>query len=276
MGLASSLAGFSFYKFKDLMGCPHSSFPASGFSTHSVTQVFKNSALQPTTTPLTQNVVVSLDIVIVGAGIGGLAAAYCLGRTGHKVTVLESASFLQEAGAGIQASPNLTRLLIRWGLGEKLKKIAVVPQSLSLRRSWQRADLHRLLLELAAPYMSLRLNSKVLSVEPSAPSVAVESGEIIRADLVIGADGVRSVVRAIVTGNEDAPLHTEDAAYRATIPTAAMLKDPELRAFVEDAETNVWMGPGRHIVGYCIVSRDPFVGGGSCSLRDGLACKKGI
>ncbi|KAG6886703.1 hypothetical protein C0995_005760 [Termitomyces sp. Mi166 len=202
-----------------------------------------------------------LDIVIVGAGIGGLAAAYCLGRTGHKVTVLESASFSQEMGAGIQCTPNLTRLLIRWGLGEKLRKIAVVPQSLSLRRYWDgkrvgwnkwgddverehgapyyhvhRADLHRLLQELATPYITLRLQSRVLTVEPSTPFVMLESGEIIETDLVIGADGVRSLVRDIVVGHKDASRNTGDAAYRATIPTAEMVKDPELRPFVDDAE----------------------------------------
>ncbi|KAG5732077.1 3-hydroxybenzoate 6-hydroxylase 1 [Termitomyces sp. T112] len=224
-----------------------------------------------------------LDITIVGAGIGGLAVAYCLGRAGHKVTVLEAASFLNEAGAGIQCTPNVTRLLIRWGLGEELKKIAVVPQSLSLRRYWDgervgwnkwgddverehgapyyhvhRADLHRLLQERAAPYMALRLKSKVLTVEASTPFVVLESGEIIKTDLVIGADGVRSVVRDIVVGRKDAPLKTGDAAYRATIPTAEIVKDPVLKPFVDDAEANVWMGPGRHIVGYCIRAKKEY------------------
>lgn len=77
---------------------------------------------------------VSLDITIVGAGIGGLAAAYLLGRAGHHITVLESASTLSDVGAGIQITPNMTRLLLRWGLGDKLKEIAVVPKALSLRR----------------------------------------------------------------------------------------------------------------------------------------------
>jgi salicylate hydroxylase len=75
-----------------------------------------------------------LDIVIVGCGLGGLAAGYCLAQAGHKVTILESASAIGEIGAGIQVSPNLSRLLIRWGLGERLKQVVVKPEALTFRR----------------------------------------------------------------------------------------------------------------------------------------------
>ncbi|KAG6824291.1 hypothetical protein H0H93_002255, partial [Arthromyces matolae] len=115
-----------------------------------------------------------------------------------------------------------------------------------------RADLHKLLLDLATPYMTLRLKSKVLTIEPNTPFVVLESGEILKTDLVIGADGVRSVVRDIVLGRKEKSSDTGDAAYRATLSTEEMLKDPELRPFVDDTEVNVWMGPMRHIVGYCI------------------------
>lgn len=75
-----------------------------------------------------------IHIAIVGCGLGGVCAAYCLAEAGHTITIFESASAIGEIGAGIQISPNVTRLLIRWGLGEKLKKVAVKPEALTFRR----------------------------------------------------------------------------------------------------------------------------------------------
>lgn len=75
----------------------------------------------------------SLDVIVIGCGLGGLAAAHTLGHAGHKVTIVESAPAIGEIGAGIQVTPNVSRLLIRWGLGENLKKIAVKPEAIALR-----------------------------------------------------------------------------------------------------------------------------------------------
>lgn len=75
-----------------------------------------------------------IHIVVIGCGLGGLSAAYCLAEAGHTVTILESALEIGEIGAGIQVSPNVTRLLIRWGLGDKLKQVAVKPEALTFRR----------------------------------------------------------------------------------------------------------------------------------------------
>ncbi|KAG6852673.1 hypothetical protein C0991_010020 [Blastosporella zonata] len=121
-----------------------------------------------------------------------------------------------------------------------------------------REDLRKVLLELAAPHITLRLNCKVQTVEPHAPLVVLESGEIIQADLIVGADGVRSVVRDVVLGRKQVPRPTGDAAYRATIPTQKMMTDPDLRPLVEEAEAHVWMGPGRHIVAYCIRAKEEY------------------
>jgi len=75
-----------------------------------------------------------IHIVVVGCGLSGLSAACCLAKAGHSVTILESASAIGEIGAGIQISPNVTRLLIRWGLGDRLKQVAVKPVALTFRR----------------------------------------------------------------------------------------------------------------------------------------------
>ena len=68
-----------------------------------------------------------MKIVIVGAGLGGLAAANCLARKGHDVVVLESHDRLSEFGAGLQIGPNATRLLITWNLREEFEKLVLAP-----------------------------------------------------------------------------------------------------------------------------------------------------
>ncbi|KAI0249405.1 FAD/NAD-P-binding domain-containing protein [Lactifluus subvellereus] len=232
----------------------------------------------------------ALNIIVVGAGLGGLAATYTLGHAGHRVTLLESAPRLGDVGAGIQVSPNATRLLLRWGLGPVLAADAVEPQAIVLRRydtgervgytRWgarmvedhgapyyhvHRADYHAMLLRLAraAPGVRIRLGAAVRSVQPDpavegGPSVTLASGEVVHADLIVGADGVKSVLQKAVTGVEDAPTPTGDAAYRAVVPTDVMLRDPELRPFVETPEMTAWMAPGRHLMAYCVRARKEY------------------
>nr|WJQ78195.1 4-hydroxybenzoate decarboxylase [Panus rudis] len=232
----------------------------------------------------------SLHILIVGCGLGGLAAAHCLAQAGHRITMLESAPAIGEVGAGIQVSPNVTRLLQRWGLGKQLEEIAVEPSAIALRRyntgevvgwtKWgdkmreygapyyhiHRADFHKLLYDLAVPNMTLRLKSTVVSVNPDppsasnpdGPSVTLSTGEVIKGDLIVGADGVKSLVQQVVLGKANPAQPTGDAAYRAIIPTSIMLKDPELREFVENPEMSGWMGPGRHLMAYCIRAKKEY------------------
>jgi len=218
-----------------------------------------------------------LHIVIIGCGLGGLSAAYCLAQAGHKVTILESASAIADVGAGIQASPNVSRLLIRWGLRERLEELGVKPQNLSIRR-WEndevvgwtpfgdtidkaygapyyhihRADFHRMMYTATEPHCNIRVNCRVVSVDPSEPSATLASGEVVHADLLIGADGVKSLTREYVVGGPDKPKPTGDAAYRVLIPTEKLLQDDDLRPLVERTESIIWMGPKGHIVGYNI------------------------
>lgn len=103
--------------------------------------------------------------------------------------------------------------------------------------------------------MNLRLNSRVVSIspDPPAPHVVLASGEVVRGDMIIGADGVRSTIRTCLAQGPDEPTPTGDAAYRVTISTEGMLKDPELKPLVDNAEATFWLGPERHVVGYCMV-----------------------
>jgi salicylate hydroxylase len=119
--------------------------------------------------------------------------------------------------------------------------------------SLKRADFHSMLMTLASPFMTFRLNSKVMAVDPLRPSVTLESGETIIADLVIGADGVKSFVREFIVGRPDKPVPSGDAAYRAIIPTWKMLEDPDLKELVDFPEMTMWIGPHKHMVAYCLV-----------------------
>ncbi|KAJ2923595.1 hypothetical protein H1R20_g13501, partial [Candolleomyces eurysporus] len=230
-------------------------------------------------TPLTTAPKLLLDVIIVGAGIGGLTVAHRLATAGHKVTIIEGAQTLGEIGAGMHLSPNVTRLLWRWGFGEKLKEVATVSERVTSRRydngevltsrplgdlsereygapSYiiHRADLHRILLSAVQPLVTIKLGSKATDINPNIASVTLASGEIVEGDLVIGADGLRSKVLEVVLPPEEKklgklnPKHTGDVAYRALIPSDRLLADPDLREFVREG-VNIWIGPERHLVG---------------------------
>ncbi|KAJ7349588.1 hypothetical protein DFH08DRAFT_913811 [Mycena albidolilacea] len=160
----------------------------------------------------------------------------------------------------------MSQLLIRWGLGERLEAHGVKLLSMSFHRystgervgfshlgptmecehgasyyHLHRADLLNMLLEIAAPYMKLQLGSRVQSINVKGLSATLASGHVLHADLII-----------------DDPLPTGDSVDRAIIPTAEMLKDPILEPLVAVPELFFWMGPAKHIVGYCIRAKTEY------------------
>ena len=213
-----------------------------------------------------------MHIAIAGGGIGGLTSALALSRRGQDVELFEQADAFGEVGAGLQLSPNAMRILNALGVGDAVAARACRPVALEMR--WggsggrifsipagdgmlvkfgapylhcHRADLLQALLETAEadPRIRLNLSSQVIEVLNGADElrVGLMDGRVVDADLVVGADGVRSAVRRHVVGSERATF-TGCVAWRLTAPAAGLKKHfPEPKA-------TVWVGPGKHAVTY--------------------------
>lgn len=214
-----------------------------------------------------------MDIAIVGAGIGGLAAAAALLRRGHRVRVFEQAAALGEVGAGIQMSANAMRVLDHLGLRTRIEPSAVRPLAFEFRRFDTGDLLHRLPLgeqherQHGAPYFQvhrhdlhlalgdavraidarcIELGARVTAVDEDAggASLHFEGRAPVRSELVVGADGVRSTIRRHVLG-PDQPLFTGQVAWRCTVPVERIA--PQWRT---DVVSTIWCGPRNHAVTY--------------------------
>lgn len=227
------------------------------------------------------------DAIVVGAGLGGLAAALQLRELGHRVSVLEQADALGEVGAGIQLAPNATAVLSALGVAERLTANAVSPQAVVWRRwgdgsvlrvdplggdavdefgspYWQvhRADLHRALVDTATDPshpggpIPIELGQRVDRIEhhEGAATVHTADGSSLRAALVVGADGIHSAVRPWVTEERPAT-YSGDVAYRLLVRAERIAADPELAGLLDPPVTTLWVGPGRHVVHYLVRDR---------------------
>ena len=209
--------------------------------------------------------------VVLGAGIGGLTTALALQRVGLATQVFEQAAELREVGAGIQMSPNGTRLLERLGLADPLRRVAVRPTALEMRRWADGAVLSRQPLAgvceaaFGAPYYHLyrpdlvaalaaalppgtvHLDHRFVSLRQHADGVEISfaNGATLTADVVIGADGIHSAVREAVFGG-DSPWFSGSIAYRGLVPAERLA---HLRL---DRSVTSWLGPDRHFVHYYV------------------------
>src|SRR5436305_9295578 len=185
-----------------------------------------------------------LSIAIVGAGMGGLAAAATLRQAGFDVAIYEQASRFARIGAGIQMMPNSMKVLRGIGIEARLREFSFAPYShlnrvgdtgevtreLPMPESlygapylcMHRGDLHDALASVL-PADIIHLGKKLVGLDQAGGQVALTFADATKAsaDAVIGADGVHSVVRDIIVG-PDAPIHKGRIAYRAVFPAALM------------------------------------------------------
>ncbi|MEK5442482.1 FAD-dependent monooxygenase [Fredinandcohnia sp. FSL W7-1320] len=213
------------------------------------------------------------DVIVVGGGIGGLAAAYSLGKVGKTVIVLEQAPQFSEVGAGLQLGPNALRALDSIGLLEEVYKYSVLPKrhvfmdaieqrelsALNFGEGFRerygypyvvmhRTDLHSVLLEGCRSLENVKtyVNHKVSTIENLDRSVRVtcENGNIYNGGFLVGADGLWSTVRKFVVNDE--PVTSQYVAYRGTVPM------DEMKVQIDWDEKYTWIGPGLHMVQYPI------------------------
>ncbi|KAH7237940.1 hypothetical protein B0J15DRAFT_516523 [Fusarium solani] len=219
-----------------------------------------------------------LNIVVIGAGLGGLAAALSVKQESpdHDVLLVESAPVLAEIGAGLQLTPNATRLLLRWGLKPGLEKLASSPEEFLVRRFDGRKllgerqnfaaemldkyrspywDMHRADLQLAMFERAKRLGVRfqfgtlVKDVDLSIPQLTTDKGDKITGDLVIAADGLWSNTRSKVLGRPSRPIATGDLAYRIVLKSEE-IQDQELLDFMNKPRVCLWVGPECHAIYY--------------------------
>jgi len=214
-----------------------------------------------------------LPILVVGGGIGGLAAALALARKGRAVHVLEQAATFAEVGAGIQLGPNVFKMFDYLGLTEAIDQTAVYPENLVMRDALSgeelirvpvgsaafrarfkfpygvihRADIHGAFLDACrkSPLVKLSASQKVLGYEDKGDRVVVniEGGAAQEGELLVGADGLWSQVRAQLVG-DGKPRVSGHIAYRAVIPT------PQVPEHLRQNNVVLWGGPKTHLVHY--------------------------
>ncbi|KAJ6094211.1 salicylate hydroxylase [Penicillium canescens] len=195
-----------------------------------------------------------LRVIIVGAGVAGLCTAVALYQAGHSVQVFEKSRLTGEVGSAILITPNGHRVLSRLGFSfiaarademtyfQPVDGITLHPlEAHDLRDprdefgsplyTVHRADLLRELLRLATG-IDLQLGAKVVTADPEQGLIELDNGQCHRADLIVGADGVHSALRATVLGdpNAAAPVASGLSAFRFLIPTELLENEPHFQA----------------------------------------------
>jgi 3-hydroxybenzoate 6-monooxygenase len=214
---------------------------------------------------------VRVPLLIVGGGIGGLATALAVARTGRAVHLVEQAPEFTEIGAGLQIGANATRVMHRLGILPAVEEVAVHPERAVMRDAvggreltglalgatyrarygfpylvMHRSDLLQILLDActAEPLITLENNRTVVGIDPGEDAVRVScaDGGVFVAEVLLGADGLRSRVRRLFT--DDEPVCSGYVAYRGTTPIEDVATDVDANDIV------LWVGPRLHLMQY--------------------------
>ncbi|MFC9543473.1 FAD-dependent oxidoreductase [Streptomyces sp. NPDC056956] len=218
------------------------------------------------------------DVLVVGGGIGGLGAAFALSRQGLRVRVLERAPAFGEVGAGLQIAPNCTRILDEYGLLDEARTLGVVPDGMVMRDALDSSELTRLDLRdlerrYGFPYMVIhrsdlhgiflraceRAGVELLTDRTVVDYEQTEDGALVRladgsteeAPLVIAADGLNSVARTKLIGDD--VVSSSYVAYRAAVPIEQVRDNG-----VAENDVTVYIGPRCHFVQYALRGGEMF------------------
>ncbi|KAI0149472.1 salicylate hydroxylase [Xylariaceae sp. FL1272] len=224
-----------------------------------------------------------IDVIVIGAGLGGCACALALKHHGHSVTIYEKLRTFRRLGDSLGLGENALKLLERWGgpdLRTRLTSIGNQAPNMQIRR-WHdgkilavqplmdmagyighRGDYHNVFLDAVRDAgITVHMGRDVVDYEDKQghrPLAVFGDGARVEADLIVGADGIKSRARELVLGFEDKPKSSGYSCYRAYFPGAHLKEDPLCREFVDHDCVNIWIGEDTHLVQNTLRDGDEF------------------
>lgn len=219
-----------------------------------------------------------MEVAIVGAGLGGLAAGVCFARGGYRVQVFEQRAALSPKGSGLMIRPSASRILQSWGLGPAIDRVADIAPPFTIRDlrsgkgktqtpanpskypNWgiQRPALQDIFYSHAIEAgCIIKFNAAVEDVWDEGngrPRVQLRDGRITTVDLVLVADGIRSRLRTkvlhdLVNETSIDPIISDSVFYGVSVPLDMIKMDPNAKPLMQQFEPTVWVDKLRYVVG---------------------------
>ncbi|KAJ7126653.1 hypothetical protein C8R46DRAFT_56224 [Mycena filopes] len=212
----------------------------------------------------------SIDFLVIGAGVSGLACAMALRRVGHRVVVVEREKEIGESNDNcvVRMPPNLSKILYHWDLQSEVYEFAAKSKAIQISRlesgfllgthDWDEevlretrgeflfahlADLRKMMYDVAVCQgATIRLSTTAVAVDPEKRAVTLDSGEILTAAVIIGADGISGLVRPLLLAEQDIPEPVEPSLcmYSAIVPQASVMNDSQSKRFYEPEVTTMF------------------------------------